>query len=73
MLNYANSFTCTMDDKKETMIIRAIQQEPRVVGSGSESHIEIESHEVASIITTANGAAALVQAISSLLNPAADN
>lgn len=68
MLQYANEFTCTVDDSKKTVVIHFRQNEPIPISDeDGEVKVEIIKNNISSIVVDVDGARALSALINQVL------
>lgn len=67
MLQYANAFSCVVNNDDNSFVINFIQNAP--ILTDDPNVVDSEAHEIASIVMSKSGAYALLKSLTDLLNP----
>lgn len=73
MLQYVNSFSCSLSETKDTLIIHFVQNEPTIPDFDNDSHVEVLRHDIASIIMDNDCAKGLMSSLEKLFNSSEEN
>lgn len=73
MLQYVNSFSCSLSETKDTLVIHFIQNEPTIPDLDDNTRVEIVRHDIASVIMDSDCAKGLMSSLNQLFNSSEEN